>query len=54
MLNSNFFKTHDAHQFQRHLSESRLAAALRERAGPVAGPSHIRRWIEGKFVSVPV
>ncbi len=55
MLNSTFFRTDDAQQFQRHVSESRLTAALRGRSeSPGRGPSHIRRWIEGRFVSIPV
>ncbi|MEC7762858.1 MAG: hypothetical protein VX874_13215 [Pseudomonadota bacterium] len=55
MLSSTVFKTHDAQDFQRALHESRLALAFRTtREARESTRTHIRRWIDGKFVSVPV
>lgn len=55
MLSNSFFKTLDAQDFQRAFYESRLALAFRStREAGESTRTHIRRWIDGKFVSVPV
>lgn len=55
MLSSTVFKTLDAQDFQRAFSESRVAMAFRNRRETGESTrTHIRRWIDGKFVSVPV